>query len=71
MGISLRPEHMKRYKDLAVLLVRYGRSDLVSQAGLDEIAGDAPETTADGKPEQLAADLERLGPTFIKLGQLM
>src|SRR5205814_2996314 len=24
----------------------------------------------DGKPEELAADLERLGPAFIKLGQL-
>ena len=70
MGISLRPEHLRRYKDIALLLVRYGRSDLVSQAGLEEIASDGSEIT-DGKPEQLAADLERLGPTFIKLGQLL
>jgi predicted unusual protein kinase regulating ubiquinone biosynthesis (AarF/ABC1/UbiB family) len=62
---------MKRYKDLALLLMRYGRGDLVSQAGLDEVTRDSPDTAVDGKPEELAADLERLGPTFIKLGQLL
>ena len=43
------------------------------RAGLDEAL--AGETLApaddDGKPEELAADLERLGPAFIKLGQLL
>ncbi|HEU0131506.1 MAG TPA: AarF/UbiB family protein [Mycobacteriales bacterium] len=71
MGISLKPQHLKRYKDIAVLLARYGRSDLVSQVGLDEVdsAPASAETVADA--EHLAADLERLGPTYIKLGQLM
>jgi predicted unusual protein kinase regulating ubiquinone biosynthesis (AarF/ABC1/UbiB family) len=67
VGISLKPQHLKRYKDIALLLARYGRSDLVSQAGLDEPV----EDTEPGKPEQLAADLERLGPTYVKLGQLL
>jgi predicted unusual protein kinase regulating ubiquinone biosynthesis (AarF/ABC1/UbiB family) len=67
VGISLKPQHLKRYKDIALLLARYGRSDLVSQVGLDEPV----EDTAPGKPEQLAADLERLGPTYVKLGQLL
>jgi ubiquinone biosynthesis protein len=35
MSISLRPEHLKRYKDIAVLLMKYGRADLVRSAGLD------------------------------------
>jgi predicted unusual protein kinase regulating ubiquinone biosynthesis (AarF/ABC1/UbiB family) len=71
VGISLKPQHLKRYKDIAVLLARYGRSDLVSQVGLDEVdsAPASAETVADA--EHLAADLERLGPTYIKLGQLM
>ena len=73
MVVSLKPERLKRYKDVAMLLIKYGRSDLISAAGLegsvlpDEIA--AESTTAPA--EELAADLERLGPTFIKLGQLL
>ena len=69
MGISLKPQHLKRYKDIALLLAKYGRSDLVSQIGLDEFepANDAMVAEA----TDLATDLERLGPTFIKLGQLL
>ena len=72
MGISLKRQHLKRYKDIAVLLAKYGRSDLVSQVGLEDLQRD--DRVQDGvgaDAEQLAADLERLGPTFIKLGQLL
>jgi ubiquinone biosynthesis protein len=73
MGLSLRPERLKRYRDLARLLIKYGRSDLVKNAGLDETleAGDAAEPETPAKADELAADLEALGPTFIKLGQLL
>ena len=45
----------------------------MTRAGLDEaLAGETlPSADDDGKPEDLAADLERLGPAFIKLGQLL
>ena len=73
MGISLRPRHLKRYRDLAWLLAKYGRPELVRQAGLEEAidrerAGEG-EVTPEG--EALARDLELLGPTYIKLGQLL
>jgi len=73
MGISLRPEHVKRYRDIAKLLFKYGRSDLVKTAGLDEalLPEDSEAEAAGSKPEELADDLERMGPTFIKLGQLL
>jgi ubiquinone biosynthesis protein len=72
VGLSLRPERLKRYKDVARLLFKYGKSDLVTRAGLDEaLAGETLTPPADVKPEELAADLERLGPAFIKLGQLL
>jgi len=73
MVVSLKPERLKRYKDVAMLLIKYGRSDLISPAGLegsvlpDEIAAETETAPA----EDLAKDLEKLGPTFIKLGQLL
>lgn len=71
--VSLKPERLKRYKDVALLLVKYGRSDLVKQAGLEDSLELDETTLADATPkaEELAADLEKLGPTFIKLGQLL
>src|SRR4030095_4648942 len=72
MVVSLKPERLKRYKDVAMLLIKYGRSDLISAAGLegsvlpDEIAAESETAPA----EDLDKDLEKLGPTFIKLGQL-
>ncbi len=73
MALSLKPERIKRYKDVVALLIKYGRSDLVQQNDLDLICGhsEALATTAEPKAEELAADLEKLGPTFIKLGQLL
>ena len=74
MVVSLKPERLKRYKDVAMLLIKYGRSDLISPAGLESSV--LPEEIAEEKgtiapAEELAKDLERLGPTFIKLGQLL
>jgi predicted unusual protein kinase regulating ubiquinone biosynthesis (AarF/ABC1/UbiB family) len=71
--VSLKPERLKRYKDVALLLMKYGRSDLVKQAGLEDHVELDAEALAESSPkaEELAADLEKLGPTFIKLGQLL
>jgi predicted unusual protein kinase regulating ubiquinone biosynthesis (AarF/ABC1/UbiB family) len=73
MGMSLKPEHLKRYKDCAWLLFKYGRGDLVRNAGLSELMPEEPQAAgaAPAAAEELAADIERLGPTFIKLGQLL
>jgi len=72
--LSLKPESLKRYKDIIALLIKYGRSDLVKQASLVKIGGNhtsALATTVAPKAEELASDLESLGATFIKLGQLL
>jgi predicted unusual protein kinase regulating ubiquinone biosynthesis (AarF/ABC1/UbiB family) len=71
--VSLKPERLKRYKDVVKLLVKYGRSDLVKQAGLEDHLELDEHTLAETAPkaEELASDLEKLGPTFIKLGQLL
>lgn len=71
--VSLKTERLKRYKDVTMLLVKYGRSDLVKQAGLEDTIELDEQQLAESAPkaEELAADLEKLGPTFIKLGQLL
>ena len=73
MALSLKPEHLRHYKNLALLLFRYGRRDVVARAGLNELLPQEPERDehAEATAEQLAADVERLGPTYIKLGQLL
>ncbi len=76
MGISLKTEHLKRYKDIAWLLIKYGNSDLVKNAGLEEILASQEQPSDNNNngaanADELAADLEKLGPTFIKLGQLL
>lgn len=74
MTLSLKPESLKRYKDVVALLIKYGRSDLVKQANLAKTGGhqnNGLATVTPPKAEEFANDLEKLGPTFIKLGQLL
>ena len=69
---SLRPSHLKRYREIALLLARHGRRDLVRNAGLDDALTGEGEHAADPESAaRLASDLEDMGPTFIKLGQLL
>jgi predicted unusual protein kinase regulating ubiquinone biosynthesis (AarF/ABC1/UbiB family) len=72
MSVSLKPSHLKRYRNVAKLFIKYGRSDLVKSAGLDEeLEQDEPLEAANPQADELASDLEKMGPTFIKLGQLL
>jgi ubiquinone biosynthesis protein len=72
MKLTMRARHANRYRQIAAVLVRHGRGDLVRTAGIDGVLDD--EQIEDGDPRaaaRLADDLEALGPTFIKLGQLL
>jgi ubiquinone biosynthesis protein len=74
MPIKISPDNLKRYRDITWLLIKYGNSDLVKNAGLDDALNLseqelAPEVPA--KAQELAADLEKLGPAFVKLGQVL
>ena len=68
LGIS----NLKRYGSVARLLIKYGRAELPDPSAAlpaDQAEEADPEAAEQG--EALAADLEALGPTFIKLGQLL
>jgi ubiquinone biosynthesis protein len=73
MGISLKPQHLNRYRQIAWLLIKYGRADLAKESGLHETLTAEQQVTPKeaAKAEELANDLEKLGPTFVKLGQLL
>jgi predicted unusual protein kinase regulating ubiquinone biosynthesis (AarF/ABC1/UbiB family) len=77
MVISMRPQQVRRYGSIARLLAKYGRGDAASYAR--DRWRDVPGGSFDVQTEQqmtsdaaeLATDLERRGPTFVKLGQLL
>src|SRR6185503_8599677 len=72
--MKLKASHLQRYKAIAVLLWKYGRSDLVQQMGIDGSVDEATRAELNGAanpPEKLADDLEAMGPTFVKLGQVL
>ena len=74
MKLSLKPHHLKRYKDIALLFWKYGTSDLAKEFETEDLKGDdqsQPGSAGQSKPEELADDLEKMGPTFVKFGQLL
>lgn len=83
--MKLSASHIKRCRQIALLLWKYGHSDLAQQMSAEEGFGVDELPSADGKPrassatpaasqaspEQLADDLEAMGPTYVKLGQVL
>ena len=67
----LKPAHLARYKDLALLFLRYGRNELVSLPSVAEHFSSEDKNQESSPPENFAKDLEKLGPTFVKIGQLL
>ena len=67
----MKPKHLVRYKDIGMLLVKHGRG--ATKRGGDPIDGidEGASAEAEADAERLANDLEGMGPTFVKLGQLL
>jgi ubiquinone biosynthesis protein len=71
--MKLSPHYLKRYKDIAMLLLKHGQTSMVSKFGLDDALGEDERSveSAPASEDELPNDLEAMGPTFVKLGQLL
>jgi len=72
----LKTRHIGAYRDLLLLFTRYGRKDFKLNISAEDLF--APEaTTGEIEPdvkaraEAFAAALQRMGPTYVKFGQLL
>jgi ubiquinone biosynthesis protein len=65
------PVHIKRYKEIGRLFWKYGRSDLAKGLGFNATPDEAADAKDSAKPAELAADLEAMGPTYVKLAQIL
>ncbi|MEM1057999.1 MAG: AarF/ABC1/UbiB kinase family protein [Verrucomicrobiota bacterium] len=70
--------NLTRTAEIVRILVRFGFNDVVERLGLQKYLARATSPAGDGEPEaklapaaRLRLCLEALGPTFIKLGQLL
>ena len=72
MELSFKPRHLARYAEIGALLVkhalpvRHGNGEVLPGDELEAVDEDLVESA-----EQLASSLESMGPTFVKLGQLL
>jgi len=72
MSLFLHARHLKRYKGLAAFLIKYGRSDIIFRAGLEKVLDEEhPAESVSAEAEELPKDLEKMGPTYVKLGQFL
>lgn len=67
---SLKVEHLATYRGIASLLIKYGRTASDWSEGEGGDSGLDPDE-AERDAEKLTRDLENMGPTFVKLGQLL
>ena len=62
---------LERYREIASVLSRHGLSFIIRATGLDRFEPATQEQSRATNPENLRRALEELGPTFVKLGQLL
>lgn len=73
--MSVLPDNLVRYRKFIGFMLKYWNSDLFNQTAataLDENENEEKDSEVyDQTPEELVDDLKKMGPTYIKLGQLL
>ena len=74
LAIRRRIRDIARFRDIVSVLTKHGFGQILQLLDLEEraiIRSLIPDSGAEGTPERLAKALEELGPTFVKLGQIL
>jgi ubiquinone biosynthesis protein len=75
MFFPRRTRRIRRYRQITRVLMRHGMGYLIGIVGLERFAPFRRGMTVGGgwpsQPERLRRALEELGPTFVKLGQIL
>ncbi|MDT0644560.1 AarF/UbiB family protein [Zunongwangia sp. F363] len=71
--MSVLPNNMHRYQKFISFMLKYWHSDLFRSTASQMMEGNEEnhEDNFDQSPEELVEDLKKMGPTYIKLGQLL
>ncbi|MGO3181567.1 MAG: ABC1 kinase family protein [Aequorivita sp.] len=71
--MNLLPDQYDKYHRFFKFMLKYWNSDVFSytEAKISESDSDAKSESFDNSPEELAEDLKKMGPTYVKLGQLL
>jgi predicted unusual protein kinase regulating ubiquinone biosynthesis (AarF/ABC1/UbiB family) len=71
--MSFLPENLSRYQKFLSFMLKYWNSDLVNETTLNAVEKERAEKASnfDETPEELVRDLKKMGPTYVKLGQLL
>ncbi|MFV8839067.1 ABC1 kinase family protein [Salinimicrobium soli] len=71
--MSFLPENLVRYQKFLSFMLKYWNSDLLHETALNAIEQEKSEKISqfDQTPEELVEDLKKMGPTYVKLGQLL
>jgi predicted unusual protein kinase regulating ubiquinone biosynthesis (AarF/ABC1/UbiB family) len=72
MSLAVSPKNVGKYTEFLSLIWKYGNRHFLKTIGLQKLPGfNGKDEDASPGPEDLAEDLEKLGPTYIKIGQLL
>ena len=73
--MSVIPDNLMSYRKFIGFMLKYWNSDLFQQTAAtalgEEQARSKEDEDYDQSPEELVDDLKRMGPTYIKMGQLL
>ncbi|UZH55221.1 AarF/ABC1/UbiB kinase family protein [Salinimicrobium tongyeongense] len=71
--MSILPDNLERYQKFLGFMLKYWNSDLLNETASNAMEEETARTFKDYEqsPEELVEDLKQMGPTYVKLGQLL